>query len=68
MHTLIYMHSVTVFSLNFKDNGDYFNITGVHQAINGTRIFLLLNNLILNFPVKFTEIASSRLSEMVLLL
>ena len=42
MHTLIYMHSVTVFSLNFKDNGDYFNITGVHQAINGTRIVLLI--------------------------
>lgn len=67
MHTLIYMHSVTVFSLNFKDNGDYFNITGVHQAINGTSIFFI-NNLILNFPVKFTEIASSRQSEMVLLL
>lgn len=42
MHTLIYMHSVTVFFLNFKDNGDYFNITGVHQAINGIRIVLLI--------------------------
>lgn len=66
MHTLIYMHSVTVFSLNFKDNGDYFN----HLCSSGNKWnpYFFINNLILNFPVKFTEIASSRQSEMLLLL